>query len=86
MASTPVDPQIGHSLWLQRRSSRRAIRRREWRSDWTPIGLLFALLSLLLLLSLLIPSNDAVERVRQATEQDRGDLQPPPVVGVVTQP
>jgi hypothetical protein len=86
MASTPVDPQVGLALWLQRRSSRRPIRRREWRSDWTPIGLLFALLSLLLLLTLLIPSNDAVERARQATGQNRGDLQPPPVVGVVTQP
>ncbi|HKY72403.1 MAG TPA: hypothetical protein VJL88_10835 [Nitrospira sp.] len=86
MASTPLDPQVGHSLWLQRRSRRRVIRRRQWRSDWAPIGLLFVLLGLLLLLSLLLPSNDAVEKVRQAAEQDKGDLQPPPVVGVLTKP
>jgi hypothetical protein len=84
--AAPLDPQVGHSLWLQRRSTRRVTRRRQWRSDWTPIGLLFVVLGLLLLLSLLVPSNNAVESVRQAAQQDSGDLQPPPVVGVLTQP
>ena len=51
MAPLPQDPQVGHSLWLQRRSTRRAVRRVQWRSDWTPVGLVLLLLGLLVLLS-----------------------------------
>ena len=86
MASSLQDPQMGHSLWLQRRSSRQAVRRARWRSDWTPIGLVLLLLGLLILLSVLLPTNEAVERVKQAAEDEKGSAQHLPVVGVLTEP
>ena len=76
---------MGHSLWLQRRSTRRSGRRVEWRSDWTPLGLLVALLGLLVLLSVLLPSNEAVQKIEQAAESKQSDSQSP-VVGVLRQP
>ena len=84
MTSLPEDPQVGHSLWLQRRSTRRAVRRVQWRSDWTPVGLALLLLGLLVLLSVFRPTNEAVERVKQ-TVQDEGS-QDLPVVGVLAEP
>lgn len=74
---------MGHSLWLQRRSTRRSGRRAEWRSDWTPVGLLVALLGLLVLLSVLLPSNEAVQK--QASEEKQSGSQLP-VVGILSQP
>ena len=71
MASLLEDPEVAHSLWLQRRSTRRAVRRLQWRSDWTPVGLALLLLGLLVLLSVFRPTNEAVERVKQ-TVQDEG--------------
>ena len=86
MASLPQDPQVGHSLWLQRRSTRRAVRGVPWRSDWTPVGLALLLLGLLVLLSVFRPSHEAVERVKQTVQDDRSGSQDPPVVGVLAQP
>jgi len=75
MASLPEDPEVAHSLWLQRRSTRRAVRRVQWRSDWTPVGLVLLLLGLLVLLSVFRPSNEAIEQVKQAAQDDgRGSL------------
>jgi hypothetical protein len=84
MAPSLHDPYRAHSLWLQRRSSRRAIRT-QWRSDWTPLGLLLFLLALLILLSVFLPSQEAVERVKQAARGEQGGSQLP-VVGVLTEP
>ena len=86
MASLPQDPEVGHSLWLQRRSTRRTVRRAQWRSDWTPVGLVLLLLGLLVLLSVFRPTNEAVERVKQATHDDRSGSQDLPVVGVLAEP
>ncbi len=86
MTSLPEDPQVGHSLWLQRRSTRRAVRWVQWRSDWTPLGLALVLLGLLVLLSVFRPTNEAVERVKQTVQDDRSGSQDPPVVGVLAQP
>jgi di/tricarboxylate transporter len=86
MASSSQDPQVYHSLWLQRRSTRRAVRRAQWRSDWTPVGLLLLLLGLLLLLSVFLPSHEAVEKMKQAAQDERGGSQRLPVVGVLTEP
>lgn len=84
MAPLPQNPQVGHSLWLQRRSTRRGVRRVQWRSDWTPVGLVLLLLGLLVLLSVFRPSNEAIEQVKQA-DDGRGsqDLR---VVGVLAEP
>jgi ferric-dicitrate binding protein FerR (iron transport regulator) len=84
MASSPLDPQSAHSLWLQRRSSRRAASP-QWRSDWTPLALFLLLLGLLILLSVFLPSQEAVEKVKQAAggEQRASHLS---VVGVLTEP
>jgi di/tricarboxylate transporter len=86
MASLPRDPQVGHSLWLQRRSTRRTVRRVQWRSDWTPVGLVLLLLGLLVLLSVFRPTTVAVERVKQAAQDDRSVSQDLPVVGVLAEP
>jgi len=86
MASLPQDPQVGRSLWLQRRSSRRTVRRVQWRNDWTPLGLVLLLLGLLVLLSVFLPANEAVERVKQAAQDDRSGSQDLPVVGVLAEP
>lgn len=86
MTSLPEDPQVGHSLWLQRRSTRRAVRWVQWRSDWTPLGLALVLLGLLVLLSVFRLTNEAVERVKQTVQDDRSGSQDPPVVGVLAQP
>ena len=86
MASLPEDPEVAHSLWLQRRSTRRAIRRVQWRSDWPPVGLALLLLGLLVLLSMFRPSHDAIERVKQTVQDDRSGSQDLPVVGVLAEP
>ena len=86
MASLLEDPEVAHSLWLQRRSTRRAVRWVQWRSDWTPLGLALVLLGLLVLLSVFRPTNEAVERVKQTVQDDRSGSQDPPVVGVLAQP
>ena len=85
MSSSLHDPQMAHSLWLQRRSSRRRGRRTEWRSDWTPVGLLLMLLGLLLLLALFLPSNDAVEKVKQAAQDQQSGSQKTSIAGVLTE-
>ena len=75
MAPLPQNPQVGHSLWLQRRSTRRGVRRVQWRSDWTPVGLVLLLLGLLVLLSVFRPTNEAIEQFKQAAQDDgRGSL------------
>ena len=84
MASPLHDPQMAHSLWLQRRSSRRRARA-QWRSDWTPVGLLLMLLGWLILLALFLPSNEAVEKVKQAARDQRIGSQETPVVGVLAE-
>jgi hypothetical protein len=86
MASLSQDPQVGHSLWLQRRSARRTVRRVQWRSDWTAVGLVLLLLGLLVLLSVFLPTNVAVERVKQAAQDKRSGSQDLPVVGVLAEP
>ena len=86
MASLPEDPEVAHSLWLQRRSTRRAVRRVQWRSDWTPVGLALLLLGLLVLLSVFRPSHEAIERVKQTVHDDRSGSQDLPVVGVLAEP
>ena len=85
---TSQDPQRGYSLWLQRRSIRRAVCRAQWRSDWAPFGLVLLLLGLLILLTVLLPSKETVERVKQAAHDERsgGSSQQLPVVGVLTEP
>jgi hypothetical protein len=85
MASSQQDPQAGHSLWLQRRSGLLPVRRVRWRSDWTPVGSVVLLVALLIALSLFLPTNKAVERVKQAAQADKTD-QLPPVVGVLAEP
>ena len=86
MASLPEDPEVAHSLWLQRRSTRRAVRRVQWRSDWTPVGLVLLLLGLLVLLSVFRPTNEAIEQVKQAAQDDRSGSQALAVVGVLAEP
>ena len=86
MASLPEDPEVAHSIWLQRRSTRRAVRRVQWRSDWTPVGVALLLLGLLVLLSMFRPSHDAIERVKQTVQDDRSGSQDLPVVGVLAEP
>lgn len=86
MAPLPQDPQVGHSLWLQRRSTRRAVRRVQWRSDWTPVGLVLLLLGLLVLLSVFRTTNEAVEQVKQAAQDDGRGSQDLRVVGVLAEP
>ena len=86
MAPLPQDPQVGHSLWLQRRSTRRGVRRVQWRSDWTPVGLVLLLLGLLVLLSVFRPTNEAVEQVRKAAQDDGRGSQDLRVVGVLAEP
>jgi di/tricarboxylate transporter len=86
MAPLPQDPQVGHSLWLQRRSTRRAVRRVQWRSNWTPVGLVLLLLGLLVLLSVFRPTNEAVEQVKQAAQDDGRGSQDLRVVGVLAEP
>lgn len=85
-ASPQEDPQLGHSLWLQRRSSRRAAPRADWRSDWTPVGLVLLLMGLLILLSVFLPSPGAVERVKQAAQNDKVGSQRPPMMGALAEP
>jgi len=86
MASLLEDPEVAHSLWLQRRSTRRAIRRVQWRSDWTPVGMALLLLGLLVLLSVFRPCHEAIERVKQAAQDDRSGSQALAVVGVLAEP
>ena len=86
MAPLPQNPQVGHSLWLQRRSTRRGVRRVQWRSDWTPVGLVLLLLGLLVLLSVFRPSHEAIERVKQTAKDDRSGSQDLPAVGVLAEP
>jgi hypothetical protein len=86
MASSPKNPQVGHSLWLQRRSGGPSARRVCWRSNWTPVGLVVLLLALLVLLSLLLPVNE-VERLKHAAQDDNtSNTKYPSVVGVLSEP
>ena len=86
MASSPEDWELAHSLWLQRRATRRAVRRIHWRSDWTPLGLVLLLLGLLILLSVFLPSRQAVDGAKQAVQGEENGSQRPAVVGVLTEP
>ena len=85
MAPSLHDPQMAHSLWLQRRSSRRSARQADWRSDWTPVGLLLLLLGLLILLAVFLPSNEAVEKVKRAANDQPTGSQVTPLVGALTE-
>jgi len=87
MASSPQDPEVGLSLRLERRSGRLSIRRVRWRSDWTPVSFIVLLLAVLLLLSMFLPRNGAVERIKEAAQNDnRGGAEYPSVVGALTEP
>ena len=85
MASSLTDPDSGHCLWLQLRSTRRKTRRPRWRSDWAPVWILLILMSILALFSVSIPSNVAVEKANQAAQQMPVDQQPR-VVGALAEP
>ena len=89
MASSPQDPQMAHSLWLQRRSTRlaaRGVQRVQWRSDWTPVGLLLLLLGVLVLLTVFLSPHQMDDGVKQAARDERGGSEQLPVVGVLTEP
>ena len=89
MASSPQDPQMAHSLWLQKRSTRRAARRVQrvqWRSDWTPVGLLLLLLGVLVLLTVFLSPHQMDDGVKQDARDERGGSEQLPVVGVLTEP
>ena len=84
MASSLQDPQVAHSLWLQRRSGRCGTRRAQWRSDRTPVVVVLILLGLLIFLALFSPSNEAIEKVKAAQHQRTGS-QETLIVGVPTE-
>ena len=86
MASSSQNPQMAHPLWLQRRSARRCIRRTQWRSDWAPFGLVLLLLGLLIILSVILSSEKAVERMKQADQGENNGSTKLPVVGVLAKP
>ncbi len=75
-----IDPDSGHSLWLQLRSTRRKPQRPQWRSDWAPVWILLLLMTILALNSVFMPSNDAVERATQTIDRQRA------VVGALAEP
>lgn len=75
-----IDPDSGHSLWLQLRSTRRKPQRPQWRNDWAPVWILLLLMTVLALFSIFIPSNDAVERAIQTIDRQ------PAVVGALAEP
>ena len=71
MAFSPTDPASAHSLWLQLRTTKRK-RRHRWRSDWTPLWVVLLLFSLLLIFYATMPSNDAPEQAKEASQQETG--------------
>jgi len=75
-----IDPDSGHSLWLQLRSTRRKPQRPQWRSDWAPVWILLLLMTILALNSVFMPSNDAVERATQTIDRQ------PAVIGALAEP
>lgn len=75
-----IDPDSGHSLWLQLRSTRRKPRRPQWRSDWAAVWILLLLMTILALFSIFMPSNDAIERATQTVDRQ------PAVVGALAEP
>ena len=85
MASSLQDPQVAHSLWLQRRSGRCGTRRAQWRSDWTPFAVVLILLGFLIILALFSPSNEAIKQVKQAAQQQGTGSQETLIVGVPTE-
>lgn len=85
MGSSPQDPPVGHSLWLQWRSLWLALRRAYWRGDSAPVGMLL-LVGLLILLAVFLPTNDAVEKAKQAAKSERADSRQLPVVSVAREP
>ena len=86
MASSSQNAQMAHSLWLQRRSARRRVRRVQWRSDGAPFGLVLLLLGLLIILFVFLPSEKAVERMKQAAQGENKGSTQLPVVGVLAKP
>jgi hypothetical protein len=64
---------------------RLAVRRAHRRGDSAPVSLLLLLVGLLILLAVFLPSNDAVEKAKQAADERAGSQQLP-VVGVATEP
>ena len=87
MASSSKDPHGGHSLWLQRRFRRPAARKARWRSDWAPVGLVVLLLALFILVSVFLPRNEAIERVKHAAQnENKGGAQHPPEVVILAEP
>src|SRR5687767_4474081 len=86
VAASSTDRMFGHSLWLQRRSAGRRACRVRWRSDWAPLGMLLVLIGILMLLSVFIPSNEAVERVKEAAHNAVNQQQQASMVGALVEP
>ena len=85
MAFSPTDPVSAHSLWLQLRSSKRKHRLPRWRSDWIPVWFPMLLFTILALVYMMMPSNDAIEKLEHATQKERV-LQGSPLLGALTGP
>ena len=75
-----------HFLRVQRRSIRRVAHRAQWRSDWAPFGLVLLLLGVLILLTMVLPSKEVVQTVKQASHDEGGRPHQLPVVGMLTEP
>jgi hypothetical protein len=86
MAPSSTDPILAHSLWLQRRSARLRARGARWRSDWAPLGILVLLVGILTLFLFFLPSNDAVERAKEAAHHAIGQQPQPPMIGALAEP
>ena len=63
-----------------------ALRRAHCRGDWAPVSMLLLLVGLLILLAVFLPTNDPVEKAKQAAKNERADSQQLPVVSVATEP
>ena len=81
----------GHELCLgcstgngKQSGQRLDVRRAHRRGDSAPVSLLLLLVGLLILLAVFLPSNDAVEKAKQAADERAGSQQLP-VVGVATE-
>ena len=87
MGPSSTDPMMAHTLWLQRRSARQGSRRARWRSDRAPLGMLILLIGLLLLLWVFMPSDEVIERARDAEHHATlSQQQQSPLVGALAEP
>ena len=57
-----------------------------WRSDWAPLGMLLVLIGILMLLSVFMPSNEAVERAKEAAHNAVNQQQQAAMVGALVEP